>query len=54
MDRNETAQREQRNDQFRQKIIGVGLKRVYADIADEPTPEVFHRLLEQVDSLTPA
>lgn len=54
MDRNETAQREQRNDQRRQKVIGLGLRQLYADIADEPTPEAFLRLLEQVDRLRAA
>ncbi|MDP3493609.1 MAG: NepR family anti-sigma factor [Hyphomonadaceae bacterium] len=49
MDRNEATQRGQRNDLNRQKVIGMKLKRLYADIAEEPIPGSFLSLLEQID-----
>ncbi len=49
MNRNESSKLEQRNDRQRQKVLGTTLKRLYADVAEQPVPDSFLSLLEQAD-----
>ena len=49
MTRKVTPTREQRNDQYRQKVIGKGLKSLYANIVEQKVPDTFLSLLEQAD-----
>lgn len=49
MTRKDTPTHEQRNDQYRQKMIGKRLKSLYANLVEQKVPDAFLSLLEQAD-----
>jgi len=49
MNRSKSSKLEQRNDRQRQTVLGTTLKRLYADVAEQPVPDGFLSLLEQAD-----